>query len=478
MTETTAQNDYFASDPDETSLGYMLRLSGPMIVTNISFTIMQFVDRLMVSRISEEALAAVLPAGIMSFLPASFLMGVMISVNTFVSQSLGRGEKDECAKYCWQAIYMGLIYFAIILAVMWPTAPRIFELMGSVPEVARMEVVYLRIMLYAQMVGVFFWASSQFFMGIHRPIINMYAAVIGQSVNVAANYVLIFGKLGFPEMGISGAGWGTFIGISVGASLRMVIFLNGDIRKTFHTTKTMGIDKAKMGDLLKVGVPAGISFMVNVAFWAMILVVLVAKFGTEAQAATTAVFACINVSVMPVVGIGSALTAAVGKSIGKGRKDVISKQTHVCLKVSLVYMGLIGLCFFLFRHGIMNFWSSDGNEKVIEAGVKLLVCAAIFQVFDAAGIIYNGALRGAGDTVWLAMISGLRAVIVLGMGGMLIVWLWPELGVLGPWIAATLSIIVTGIVNYWRFKSNKWMEIDLFKRRAVGPPVEVPSVVE
>ena len=126
----------------------------------------------------------------------------------------------------------------------------------------------------------------------------------------------------------------------------------------------------------------------------------------------------------------------------------------------------------------MKFWVPDGNEKVIEAGVKILVCAAIFQVFDAAGIIYNGALRGAGDTVWLAMISGLRAVIVLGMGGMLIVWLWPQLGMLGPWIAATLSIIVTGIVNYLRFKSNKWMEIDLFKHRAVGPPAEVPSVVE
>jgi MATE family multidrug resistance protein len=165
---------------DETSLRYMLKLAAPMVVSHISFTIMQFVDRFMVSRLGTEALAAILPAGFVSFVPASFALGVMISVNTFVSQSLGRGEKKTCSNYCWQAIFMGLIYSFITLAIMWPGAPAIFRMMGHEAAVADMEVIYLRIMLYAQVLAVFMWSSSQFFMGIHRPIITMYAAVCGQ----------------------------------------------------------------------------------------------------------------------------------------------------------------------------------------------------------------------------------------------------------------------------------------------------------
>jgi len=462
---------------DETSLKYMLKLAGPMVVTTVSFTVMQFVDRFMVSRLGTDALAAILPASIVSFLPAGFAIGVMTSVTTFVSQSLGRGEKKDCSNYCWQAIYMGLAYLAVVLAIMWPAAPWIFKTMGpNEPGVLSMEVTYLRIILYAQVPAVFVWASSQFFMGVHRPIITMYTAVASQVVNVAANYVLIFGKLGFPAMGIAGAGWGTFIGIAVGAGIRMAMFLSGDVNATFKSTRTMNIDFAKMKDLLKVGLPAGLGLMVNVAFWGIILFVLVGKFGKEALAATSAVLSCTNVSVMPIVGIGTALTAAVGRAIGAGRKKVAVKQTSVCLKVAMLYMGSVGLCFFVFRDALMMFWSSD--DKVIEAGVNILIFAAVFQVFDAATIIYNGALRGAGDTVWLAVVSALGAVVILGLGGLFIVEFFPSLGAMGPWMAATFSIITVGLANRWRFKSNKWMQIDLFKRRPVGVPVEIEATIE
>jgi len=461
---------------DETSLKYMLKLAGPMIVTTLSFTLMQFVDRFMVSRLGTEALAAILPAGFVSFVPASFAIGVTASVTTFVSQSFGRGEKRNCSNYCWQAIFMGLGYSAIVAAIMLPGAPLIFKMMGHEPAVANMEVIYLRIMLYTQFLAVFAWCSSQFFMGIHRPIITMYAALCGQVVNVAANYVLIFGKFGFPAMGIAGAAWGTFIGIVVGAVIRMTMFLGSDINATFKSRETMAVDFRRMGALLKVGLPAGFELTLNVAFWGVILFWLVGKFGKEALAATSAVFSCTHISIMPIVGIKIALSAAVGKAIGAGRKKVAVKQTSLCLKVALVYMGLIGLCFFIFREALMAFWSSD--DKVIEIGVNILICAAVYQLFHAARTIYSGSLRGAGDTLWLAIASALGAVVVLGIGGVLIVQFFPALGSLGPWIAATASIIAVGLANRWRFKSNRWMRIDLFKKPRPGVPVEVEPAVE
>jgi MATE family multidrug resistance protein len=455
----------------------MLKLAAPMVVTNISFTVMQFVDRFMVSRLGTEALAAILPAGIISFVPASFAIGVMTSVNTFVSQSLGRGQKRDCSKYCWQAIYMGLAYLLLVVVFMWPAAPWIFKTLGHEPAVANLEVIYLRIMLYTQFLLIFTWSSSQFFMGVHRPIITMYAALSGQVVNIAANYVLIFGKFGFPAMGVAGAGWGTFLGVAVGAGMMMAMFLGSDINSNFASRRTKNIDLAKMIDLLKVGFPAGFGFFVNMAFWGIILFGLVGRFGKESLAATSAVFACMNVSVMPIVGLGTALTAAVGKSIGEGKKDVAIKQTGVCLRVALIYMGLVGFCFFMFRNDLMAFWAPDDKE-VVSIGINIFIFAAIFQVFDAMLLIYYDALCGAGDTLWLAIVEASGAAIIMGLGGFCMLTLFPELGALGPWIATTVKIIVVALANRWRFKSNKWMQIDLFKRRPVGVPVEIEAVIE
>ncbi|MBN2315496.1 MAG: MATE family efflux transporter [Sedimentisphaerales bacterium] len=461
------------TDLDVTSLKYMLRLAAPMVVTTISFTIMQFVDRFMVSRLGTNALAAILPAGFASFLPGGFAIGAMTSLNTFVSQSLGRGDRKACANYYWQAIYLGLAYFVAVVAIMWPMAPLLFKMMGQPPAIIEMEVIYLRIILYAQIIAVVNWASSQFFMGIHQPIITLFSSLCGQVVNIVANYVLIFGKFGFPRLEIAGAGWGTFSGITVAAGINMVVFLSGRINARFESRRALRIHFGKMMDLLRFGLPAGFGLMVNVALWGVILVGLVGRFGTEALAATSAVLAFTSLSIMPVVGMGTALTAAVGKTIGHGKKDLAMKQTDVCLRVSLIYMGLVGLCFFLFRYELMAFWTTDPERDrgVIEAGADILIFAAVYQMFHAARTIYTGALRGAGDTVYLAAVSGAGAIVVLWLGGAIMAIAFPSLGALGPWMAAATSIILVGLANRWRFNSKRWMNINLFSRGEPSVPL-------
>jgi len=465
MTAISARSSSRRLD-EETSLRYMLRLSAPMIISTISFTIMQFVDRFMVSRLGTDALAAILPAGFVSFIPGGFALGAISSLNTFVSQGLGRGERAECSSYFWQMVYMGTAYSLAVMAVMWPLAALIFEAMGHPTPVVEMEVVYLRIMLYAHVAAVINWSSNQFFMGIHRPVVTMISSLCGQVVNILANYALIFGKFGLPAMGIAGAGWGTFIGIGVAAVINIGIFLSSPMNRSFCSRTTWAVHFGKMYDLLRVGLPAGVGLMVNVAVWGVMLFALVGRFGKEALAATNAVLAYTNLSAMPIVGIGTALTAAVGKAIGARRKELAIKQTHVCLRIGLIYMGLVGACFFFLRDSLMVFWSKD--PEVIEIGSRILICAALYQVFHAARIIYAGALRGAGDTIWLALISGIGAIGILGIGGLLIASLLPSLGAIGPWIVATLSIVAVGLANRWRFARGHWMTIDLFRRRAVG----------
>ncbi len=461
---------------DEASLLYMLKLAGPMIVTTISFTVMQFVDRFMVSRLGTNALAAVMPASFVTFVPGAFAMGAISSLNTYVSQSLGRGNKKECSNYFWQATYMGCTYFLFVLVIMWPMAPSIFKFMDQPTEVIGMEVIYFRIMLYAHLVVAVYWSSNQFYMGIHRPIITMYSSICAHIVNIVINYLLIFGKFGFPAMGIAGAAWGTCMGMMVGSIINISVLLSPGINTIFQTRKTFRLDFSKMYDLIRIGFPAGLGLMVNVAFWGVILFWLVGRFGTEVLAATSAVLAYTNLSVMPIVGISTALTASVGKMIGQGRKDLAIKQTDHCMRIGLIFMGFLGICFFVFRNSMMRFWSTD--ERVIESGAQILMLAAVYQAFHAARVIYGGSLQGAGDTIWLAIVSGVGSVVILGIGGFLIVKLFPSIGSIGPWIAATFSIIVVGIANRWRFKSGKWMEIDLFKRVTINVPIQDGAELE
>jgi MATE family multidrug resistance protein len=454
----------------------MLKLAAPMVVTTISFTIMQFVDRFMVSRLGTEALAAIWPAALVCFIPGGFAMGALASLNTYVSQSLGRGQKKDCSSYFWQALYMGVSYFVVVVIIMWPAAPMIFRLMGQPSGVLEMEVIYFRVMLLANVVSVVNWSFNQFFMGIHRPIITMCASLCGQVVNVIFNYLLIFGKFGFPAMGIAGAGWGTFIGMTVAGLINVYVFWGPGINIPFQSRRTLGISFNKMKDLLKVGLPSGFGLMVNVALWGVVLSALIGRFDKEALAATSAVLSYASLSVMPVVGMSMALTAAVGKLIGLGKKEQAIRQTNLCVKISMAYMGLMGVCFVLFRSHLMAFLSSD--SKVIDTGVNILVCASVYQVFHAARIIYAGSLRGSGDTVWLAATSAVGAVLILGLGGFLMTVLFPSLGALGPWIAATFSVVAMGVANFWRFRSNRWMHIDLFKRRSADVPVQTEPAIE
>jgi MATE family multidrug resistance protein len=124
----------------------------------------------------------------------------------------------------------------------------------------------------------------------------------------------------------------------------------------------------------------------------------------------------------------------------------------------------------------MAFWSTD--DKVISIGVKILILAAIYQVFDAATLTYNGSLRGAGDTLWLAAVSAFGVIVVLGAGSLIIIKLFPGLGALGPWTGAMLSIITIGLANRWRFMSNRWMRIDLFERYGAEMPISDGAAIE
>ena len=442
----------------------VLAISFPVIVAMASFTLMGFVDTTMLAYYGADELAAVGPAGAAAFAFLAFIMGTGSCTSTFVAQSVGRGQLDECARYTAQGVYFGFVMQAVAVPLMlW--SPAIFALFGHPPAVQRMESVYFRIVLVHTAGSAAYASLSSFFQGISRPAIPMYAAILANLFNAVGDYVLIFGKLGFPRMGIAGAAWAT-----TACSYVQVLFLLGaylwkPMHDRFRTRTHWRLDLARLRRYLSIGAPAGISFMLDVASRAIFLLVLIGPLGRDILAANNITNSILGLSVMPAVGLNKGVTVLVGQYIGRRNIRAAKRSAYFGLALAMAYMVFMGLLFVAFRRPIVHWFRSE--EAIVKAGGTMLIFAAAFQAFSALSIISLGALRGAGDTRFPAVIG-----IVSGWGVMLpLGWLLTRsagLGYVGAWTAASIHIATLGVLFFWRFAGEAWRKIDIF----AGAPAE------
>ena len=459
--------------------GEVLRLSWPASLTMLNTTMLKFVDGLMVSFVGPAPFSAQFMGGMVAFVPESFAMGILTVVNTYVSQNLGAGRLRQTGLYAWAGLAIAMA-FACLIAPLALVARPLFVLFHHAPDVTALEAMYFRYMVLSVLVTLPTRVLEQFFFGIHRPRIVLVASLLANGTNVLINYTLIFGKFGFPAMGLEGAAIGSVISWVLQFALLLIVFLAGPLRRKYATGLSRAVRLRHCLDLIRVGWPAGVQLCNDIASWTLFQGALIGPMGTEHMAASTAAMRYMGISFMPAVGIGVAATAIIGRHIGQGRADLARRRAHAAMLSAMVYMGVCGVLFTLFRHDLVRFFVHVDPEQIAHAetivkiGTRILVCAAVFQLFDAVGIVYVGALRGAGDTRWpMAVTIALSWGIVVG-GGAAAVLLLPGLASLGPWIAASLYVVVLGAVMGWRFESGAWRKIDLLGRRPMRAAVPMP----
>lgn len=434
-------------------------LAGPIIATMISRTVMSFADFVMVSMLGTEAQAAIMPAGISVWCIICFGFGVVTVTNTFVSQSLGKGELSECSRYTWQGLYVAVFLGLVVLPAWW-VAPWFFNWAGHAPEVQRLEVLYFRASLFSVMPAIAANVVANFFNGIHKPSVGLIAAVIANSFNILANYILIFGHFGFPAMGIAGAAWATAISSTLQLTILAAVWLGPHYARKYASRTAWRPSLSRIKRIFRVGLPVGVQWESDVMGFTIFTVFMVPQFGTAQLAANNLAFKFLEVAFMPVVGLSVALTAAVGKAIGRGHPEHARLLTRWALGGAFAYMGLIAACYLAFRFSLPGLLSND--EDVIKWAAKLLVLCAVFQLFDAFGITMTGALRGAGDTTWPGLMTFvLTCTVFLGGGFAMMQWA-RHLESIGPWIAATVYICAYGVFMALRWSYGPWERIDIF----------------
>ena len=451
----------------------LLLLAGPIIAATISRTVMSFVDFVMVSRLGTEAQAAITPAGISLFCIIAFGMGLTTSVTTLVSQSFGRGRFADCSAYAWQGLYIGLAVGVAALPV-WLLVPGFFAFAGHTPAVQAMEVTYVRIGIPGIAPTIAAAALANFFNGVHRPAVGMIASVIANVFNGVANYALIFGHWGFEAMGIGGAAWATLAAATLQAAIMLYWLLRPQVHRRFDSRRTMRPSLRRLRILIWLGLPAGAHQLAELVAWTVFLVFLVGRFGTVHLAAANLAFKLTELAFMPTVGLGIALTSAVGKTIGQQRRDLARLNARWAAIMAVGYMSAIGLCYLTMGRTLAGSLTVD--SQVTEVAVVLLVFCAVFQVFDGLYIVYTHALRGAGDNHWPAAVTVLYLAFLLVGAGYVVAIIVPQWQSFGPWAVATVYVALIGVTLWARFVFGPWERIDLLGdyEQNDAPSVDLP----
>lgn len=499
------------ASPSKSPLWEMLTIAAPVVATMTSYTLMQFVDKLMVSRIGPDPIyvGAQGNGGIAAWAPISIMMGFVTVINTFVSQNLGANKPERGAAYVWAGIWLNLAFYIAMILPIALVLPWLFEAIRDTTlepaELARaverdqLAAGYGRILLYAAFLTMACRAVSQYFYGLHKPMVVMIASILGNITNIVLNSFLIYGptapastgepwldawlgpwfafcastsaSLGIPRMGINGAAYATVAGTLVELAIPLLVFLSPKYNRLYHTRAPWRISLPHIRDLLRIGWAPALNFGNEMVCWTIFMVYLVGAFGPMHSTAGWIAHQWMTLSFMPTVGISVAITAMVGKSLGANKPDEATQRAWLGVKVAATYMTLCGLLFFIFRDQLIGWFvdpstPAQDRDLILSLGAKFLIAAAAFQLFDGIAMTLSGALKGAGDTKWPSVATMILSWSIIVVGGLALVKFAPNLGSVGPWIAAAAYIFAVCIFITARFLTGHWKNIHLLKHSA------------
>lgn len=458
MHESTAEQ-HPVTESERSPLAELLSLALPTVAQMASYTAMQFLDVWMLTRpgVAPDSATAAANAGILMFSVVSLGMGTLFIVNTLASQAYGRRDFPACGRYLWQGIWFALLYSLPLLPLVLFTIPA-FRFLGHEPHLASMENTFLRITLACVSFKLIGTAANQYLLAINRPMTVFAGTAVGMLANAVAAYVLIFGKLGFPALGVVGSAHAMNIGVVVETLTFLLFAFLSPSRRTYHALDWRP-RPAELMTLLRLGIPSGVQILADVLAWFLFSAWVMGQFGNDAMAANVIMFRYLSVSFMPAFGMGTAVTALVGRYIGRQRPDLAEHRARLGFRVTAAY----GLCcvalYVLAREPLIRFFHPD--DAVLRLGMTLLTVAAVYQFFDILYIIYYGALRGVGDTFVPAVATAGLCWGITVLGGYLTAHYLPHLGPIAPWCVATLYGAILGTFMYARWRRRRWLSIHL-----------------
>jgi len=457
----------------------LLKLALPLILSQSFMTIQIAVDRVLLSRHNPDEVAASFPAVILFWLPFGLMQGIAGYVNTFVAQYTGAGRPERVGPAVWQGLHFA-VAGGLLFLLMIPAAHTLVAWGGHLPQLQHLEVIYLRYLALAAMPMLIIASVNSFFSGRGDTWTVLGIDAFGTAVNVCLALVLIFGKLGFPEMGIEGAGLATVLGSWASAIFGVCLFGRRRFRIEFNTLAGWRPERELFGRLLRFGGPAGIQMFLDVLAFT-IFTFEVGKLGIAEAGATSLTITLNMITFLPMIGLGTAICILVGQRLGEDRPEIAERTTYTGLRWMTGYIIGIALLYLTIPTFMLAAFEPDTPEELakfraIAAIVpNLLICVAIYSVADSMNLTFAFALRGAGDTRFVTWLTFILAWPVMVIPTIYVVENRAELYAKFPamgdpiywaWSFATMHIIVMSICFGLRFRHGKWKTMRVIESAA------------
>ncbi len=448
----------------------MLAIAMPMVASSACETVMTFTDRLFLSRLGPEQMSAAMGGGLTCFTMTTFFLGLTGYTTAIVAQYLGSGRKDRCAITVTQALILSLLAYPLILAAR-PLAYWLFDFLAVPPAQLAPQTVYFNILLYGTLIGLLRNSLSCFFSGIGKTTVVMFSSLAAMLVNVVANYILIYGKLGVPAMGIRGAAYGTILGGLCGLAVLVWAYLDKPNRTAYGLLSSFRFDADVMKKLCRFGYPAGLEFFLNLLAFNILILIFCSR-GVVIAAAITIVFNWDMVSFVPLIGVNIGVTSMVGRYMGAGLPDTAHRATMSGLKMAWAYTCCTLIAFAFFPHYLVGVFRPEGSDavfgQVFPLAVAMLRLAALYVMTDALFLVFGGALRGAGDTFWAMCLSvTFHWTMVAILSVLLYVF---NIGALGAWMTLCLIFMAFCVAFYLRYRGGKWRTMHVVESEPHATP--------
>ena len=446
----------------------LLTLALPLIVSQGFMTVQVFVDALLLSWHDPREMAASFPAVMWYWLAFALPQVTAGYVSTFVAQYTGAGRPERVGPAVWQGIHFA-VAAGLAFLLMVPAAPDLIALGGHTPALQVLESTYLRCLCFAALPMLVMTAVNGFFSGRGRTWTVLAIEVAGTAVNIALALVLIFGRLGFPEMGIAGAGWATVAGSWTSALVAVGLLLRREFRGEFQTLRGWRPERELFGRLMKYGGPAGVQAFLDVLVF-HVFVQMVGRLGEAAVGATTMTMRLNMVAFMPMMGLGQAVAILVGQRLGADRPDLAERSAYTGLKWGFGFMCVVAAVYLLIP-GVLVGIFEGGRDPAQFAAVAavvptMLACAAVYSVADSVNVSFSFALRGAGDTRFVSLLTFALAWPIMVVPTALVVWSGGSIYL--AWGFATAYIVAMALCFTLRFRTGKWKSMRVIEA-APGP---------
>ena len=444
-----------ASNLPPPTLGHLLNVALPIVISRASYSVMLFVNRLFLSRVGKYELAASMSGGLTSMVLSAFVEGVVGYVTALVAQYYGAGRPEKCTQSTTQAIYLALASYPILLAFM-PLIRVFFRLTGQEPALTELAIVYGQMLLWGSILLILRIALGSFFIGIGRTRIVMVANVVAALASVPANYVLVFGKLGLPAMGIRGAALGTMIGSLASLLVLLWTYLRTIGRSPYRCEGAWRLRPDLLRRLLRFGIPTGVEpFLTWFAF--NLFVQFMHSYGPDTAAAATIAFNFDAMAFVPMLGLGMAATSVVAQYLGARNPDGAEQAVGLTIRVAIGYSVLLIALFVALAGTLVTVFSSgfeSGGGNVAAMATTMLRLLALYILANSCKLVLGGALRAAGDTAWPMRV----AIVLHWVMAAATFWLVRIVGAhqFVSWSTLIIMNNLQSLALWYRYGTKKW----------------------